>query len=74
MELKINISYPDLLALIRQMPSEYLEKLKIDIDKVSEEKKDDTAYLLSNPKNKKYLEISIEQLKKGETVAYNDLD
>lgn len=43
MEIKLNIAYEQLLTIIHQLPTEEINKLKTDIDRISQEKNAETT-------------------------------
>lgn len=60
-------SDPETIAYYEQQAKELGE---IDLEILDLEEIDETAYLLSNPNNAKFLNESIEEIKQGKTISY----
>lgn len=60
-------SDPETIAYYEQQAKELGD---IDIEIMDLEENDETAYLLKNPNNAKFLNESIEEIEQGKTVSY----
>ena len=65
--MQVQASDPETIAYYEQQAKE-LEDIELEI--LDLEEIDETAYLLSNPNNVKFLNESIQEIEQGQTISY----